>query len=72
MGPCPGVGWAPAFAASFVRPVRMPGPGQGESAAGGSKGAVSLSGLQLKVPLYIQKGDKVVIDTASREFIKRV
>ena len=59
------------FLSARVTQLCVPMALQGESASGGSKGAVASTGLQVKVPVYINKGDRVVIDTATGQFIRR-
>jgi elongation factor P len=48
------------------------GPGEkGNSAANIYKAATLENGLQVKVPLFIKTGEKVIIDTRSGEYVAR-
>ena len=61
---------APNFA---VLEVTETDPGlKGDTAAGGSKHAVLETGAQIKVPLFIQIGDRVRVDTRTGEYVARV
>ena len=45
---------------------------RGDTATGGSKPARLETGLVIQVPLFVEKGDVVRIDTRTREYIERV
>ncbi len=45
---------------------------KGNTASGGSKPAIVETGGTIKVPLYLQQGELVKIDTRTREFVERV
>ena len=45
---------------------------RGDTATGGSKPAVLETGAVVKVPLYLNEGDIVKVDTRTGEFIERV
>lgn len=45
---------------------------RGDTATGGSKPAVLETGAVVKVPLYLNEGDSIKVDTRTREFIERV
>ncbi len=45
---------------------------RGDTASGGSKPAVLETGLTIQVPLFVNKGDKVRVDTRTREYLERV
>ncbi len=45
---------------------------KGDTASGGSKPAKLESGAVIKVPLHINQGDKVKVDTRTGEYIERV
>ena len=45
---------------------------RGDTATGGSKPAVLETGAVVKVPLYLNEGDNIKVDTRSGEFIERV
>jgi len=45
---------------------------KGNSATNLYKPAVLENGLELKVPLFIKKGDKIRVDTKSKEYVERV
>ena len=47
-------------------------PVRGDTAAGGSKPAVLETGAVVKVPLYLQAGETIRVDTRTGEFIERV
>ncbi len=49
----------------------MPGV-KGDTATGGTKPAVLESGISINVPLFINEGDKVKVNTESIEYIERV
>ncbi|MBX9830534.1 elongation factor P [Candidatus Babeliales bacterium] len=49
----------------------MPGV-KGDTAQGGSKPATLESGLVISVPLFLQEGDKIKIDTREDKYIERV
>lgn len=44
---------------------------KGDTRTGGSKGATLSTGTTVKVPPYVESGDKVVIDTHTGEFVRR-
>ena len=45
---------------------------KGDTATGGSKPATLETGYVLNVPLFIQQGEKVKVDTRSGEYVERV
>lgn len=45
---------------------------RGDTATGGSKPAVLETGAVVKVPLYLNEGDVIKVDTRTGEFIERV
>jgi len=45
---------------------------KGDTAQGGSKPATIASGAVVQVPLFINKGDKIKVDTRTGEYIERV
>ena len=45
---------------------------KGDTVSNLTKGATVETGLQVKVPLFIKVGDKIKIDTRSKEYIERV
>lgn len=45
---------------------------RGDTATGGSKPAVLEAGAVVKVPLYLNEGDTIKVDTRTGEFIERV
>lgn len=45
---------------------------KGDTVSGGSKKATLETGLKVKVPLFINEGDLIKIDTRSSEYIERV
>ena len=48
-------------------------PGErGNTAQGGSKPAVLETGVTIQVPLFIQPGDKIRVDTREKRYIERV
>ncbi|MDP3028985.1 MAG: elongation factor P [Deltaproteobacteria bacterium] len=60
----------PTFVALTVADTE---PGlRGDTASGGSKPAVLESGASIQVPLFINVGDKVKVDTRSHTYIERV
>jgi len=53
--------------------VRDTEPGvRGDTASGGTKPAVVETGAVVKVPLYLEVGEVIKIDTRSREYVERV
>lgn len=44
---------------------------QGDRAQGGTKPATIETGFVIRVPLFVAKGDRVVINTESREYVER-
>lgn len=45
---------------------------RGDTASGGTKPAVLESGATIKVPLYLNEGDIIKVDTRSRSYVERV
>jgi len=45
---------------------------RGDTASGGSKPAVLSTGLVINVPLFIEKGDIIKVDTRTGEYVERV
>ena len=45
---------------------------RGDTASGGTKPAVIETGATIKVPLYLNEGDVIRIDTRSRSYVERV
>ena len=45
---------------------------RGDTASGGSKPAVVETGATIKVPLYLEVGEVIKIDTRTREYVERV
>jgi len=53
--------------------VRKTDPGvRGDTASGGSKPATLESGAVVQVPLFIEEGDIVKVDTRTRKYVERV
>ncbi|MGH3087811.1 MAG: elongation factor P [Rubrobacteraceae bacterium] len=53
--------------------VAQTDPGlKGDTATGGSKPATLETGLTVQVPLFVNVGDRVRVDTRSREYLTRV
>jgi elongation factor P len=44
---------------------------RGDTASGGSKQATLESGATIKVPLYLEEGVVVKVDTRTREYVER-
>jgi len=44
---------------------------KGDTASGGEKPATVETGLVVKVPLFVKKGDKIKVDTRTGEYIER-
>ena len=58
---------------SVVLEVVQTDPGfKGDTATGGNKPATLETGLVVNVPLFVNEGDKLKIDTRSGEYIERV
>jgi elongation factor P len=45
---------------------------RGDTVSGASKPVIIETGLQVKVPLFIKKGDKILINTETKEYVERV
>ena len=45
---------------------------RGDTASGGNKPAVVETGAVIKVPLYLEIGEIIKIDTRTREYVERV
>ncbi len=45
---------------------------RGDTASGGSKPAIVETGATIKVPLYLEVGEVIRIDTRTREYVERV
>lgn len=53
--------------------VTQTDPGlKGDTATGGSKPAILETGLTVQVPLFVNVGDRVRVDTRSKEYLTRV
>ena len=61
------------FPPTMIFPVIATVPGvKGDTATGGTKPATLEGGLTLNVPLYVNEGDRLQINTQTLEFQKRV
>ena len=59
--------------ASVILTVTDAEPGvKGDSVSNLTKNAIVETGLSIKVPLFVKVGDKVKIDTRSKEYLERV
>lgn len=59
--------------AHIVTQVEQTDPGlRGDTAQGGSKPATIASGAIVQVPLFINEGDEIKVDTRSGDYIERV
>ncbi|MGM0423714.1 MAG: elongation factor P [Thermodesulfobacteriota bacterium] len=59
--------------ASVVLQVTETEPGlKGDTVSGASKSAVLENGLNVSVPLFVENGDKVKVDTRTSEYLGRV
>ena len=45
---------------------------RGDTASGGTKSAVVETGATIKVPLYLEPGEVIKVDTRTREYVERV
>ena len=45
---------------------------KGDTATGASKPAIVETGAQVMVPLFVERGDRIQIDTRSGEYLKRI
>ena len=45
---------------------------KGDTATGASKPAIVETGAQVSVPLFVEQGDKIKIDTRTGEYLSRV
>ena len=61
------------IAPSVELEIGMTEPGlQGDRSSGGTKPATLVTGKEIKVPLFIEIGDKVRVDTRTGEYMTRV
>ncbi len=68
-GKCIGVELPPFIELEVVETT----PGiRGDTASGGSKPATLETGVVVQVPLFVNEGDKVRVDTRTREYLERV
>ena len=52
---------------------RIPEPGvKGDTATGATKPAIVETGAQVMVPLFVNQGDTIKIDTRTGEYLSRV
>jgi elongation factor P len=59
--------------ASVVLEITYPEPGlQGDRSTGGTKPATVETGYQIQVPLFLEQGTKVKVDTRSGDYLSRV
>ena len=59
--------------ASVVLEIKFTEPGlQGDRSSGGTKPATLVTGLEIQVPLFLNEGDKVKVDTRSGDYLERV
>ena len=57
---------------TLIREIAQTDPGlRGDTATGGTKPAVLEGGATVSVPLFIQPGDKIKVDTRSGEYVER-
>ncbi len=57
----------------MVLKIKETVPGvKGDTAQGGTKPAILETGLQVQVPLFLNEGDKVKVDTREDKYIERV
>jgi len=45
---------------------------KGDTASGGSKPAILETGMSIQVPFFVNEGDKLKIDTRTREYVERI
>ena len=58
---------------SVVLEITFTEPGlQGDRSSGGTKPATVETGLQIQVPLFVEQGTKVKVDTRTGEYLGRV
>lgn len=61
------------IAAHVVLTITETDPGvRGDTATGGSKPATTETGLRVTVPLFLNEGDKIKVDTRTGEYLERV
>jgi elongation factor P len=59
--------------ASVVLEITYSEPGlQGDRSTGGTKPATLETGFEIQVPLFVEQGTKVKVDTRSGEYLGRV
>jgi elongation factor P len=53
--------------------IKESAPGvKGDRAQGGTKSAILESGAEIQVPLFIEEGDTIEINTETGEYVRRV
>jgi elongation factor P len=58
---------------NVVLEVTQTDPGfRGDTATGGTKPATMETGLVVQVPLFVNQGDKIKVDTRDNSYIERV
>ncbi len=61
------------ISAHVVLQITETDPGvRGDTATGGSKPAILETGLRVMVPLFLNEGDKIKVDTRTGEYLERV
>jgi len=61
------------IAAHVILEITETDPGvRGDTATGGSKPAILETGLKVTVPLFLNVGDKVKVDTRTGEYLERI
>lgn len=45
---------------------------KGDTVSGASKNAVVETGAQIRVPMFVEEGDKIKIDTRTQEYVSRI
>lgn len=45
---------------------------KGDTSSGAQKSVTTENGLELKVPLFVNEGDKIKVDTRTGEYVERV
>ena len=59
--------------ASVVLTIEFTEPGlQGDRSSGGTKPARLVTGREIQVPLFLNEGDQVKVDTRSGDYLERV
>jgi elongation factor P len=55
-----------------LKVIQAPPVVKGQSAQAGTKPAILETGIKINVPLFVKEGDKIEVNTETREYVKRI